>query len=64
MARNRSWRATARKVLEDKFFSTSTAAVKSSKRRTIVKVAEACSDDGLICPMSVDLLVDIAATIN
>lgn len=64
MARNRSWRATARKVLKDKFFSLSTSAAKASKRRTILEVADACSEDGLIFPLSVDLLVDIAATIN
>ena len=64
MARNRSWRATARKVLKDKFFSLLTSAAKASKRRTILEVADACSEDGLIFPLSVDLLVDIAATIN
>ena len=36
LARNRSWRATARKVLKDKFYSVSTAATKSSKRKTIM----------------------------
>ena len=64
MARNKSWRATARKVLKEKFFSLSTSAAKASKRRTILEVADACSEDGLIFPLSVELLVDIAATIN
>ena len=64
LARNRSWRATARKVLKDKFYSVSTAATKSSKRKTIMEVAAACTEEVTIFPISVELLVDVAATIN
>ena len=64
LARNRSWRATARKVLKGKFYSVSTAATKSSKRKTIMEVALACTEEETIFPVSVELLVDVAATIN
>ena len=62
LARNRSWRETARRVLKDKFYSLSTAAAKASKRRTILEVAKACTEDEVIFPLSVELLVDIAAS--
>lgn len=64
LARNRSWRETARRVLKDKFYSLSTAAAKASKRRTILEVAKACTEDEVIFPLSVELLVDIAAVVN
>ena len=64
MARNSSWRATARNVLKGKFYSTSTAASKASKRRTIMEVAYACTEDEPVFPVTVDILVDVASVIN
>ena len=64
MARNRSWRATARNVLKGKFYSASTSASKASKRRTIMDVAYACTEDEPVFPVTVEILVDIASVIN
>ena len=64
MARNRTWRATARNVLRGKFYSASTAASKASKRKTIMEVAYACTEDEPVFPVTVEILVDIASVIN